>query len=147
MDKSIDWRTLPQYMMSIHRKWAAMEVAGWKTDEVRVSAPKVDRSKGAVVWLYETKRGGGCRAVSAVFYCPAIHPVSGKALIERRRELSTRSRLSIEELLDYKGEHRLLYFWEIGDIRWLPQPIPLSAFGMERPPMSWCRCKVPEGLQ
>lgn len=146
MGKSDDWQSLPQYMMSSRPNWVRLDLAVEKTDEVRRTAPRLDRKKGAVVWLYETKNGEGRGAVVAAFWCPAVHPVSTQTLAARSVEMERRSRLTMEELLLYKGARRLLYFWEIGEIRALTHAIPVSAFGLTCPPQSWCRCKVPEGI-
>lgn len=143
MEKGIDWRSLPQYMQSIRPEYVQMELDYVKSDEVRRTAPKIDRGRGAVVWVYETKAGGGRGAVVAAYFCPAVHPISGRTLDSRGPEMEQRSGLELAELWLYKGARRLLYFWEIGEIAELPKPQPVSAFGLKCPPQSWCKCKAP----
>ena len=43
--------------------------------------------------------------------------------------------------LDAYGQGKRLYGWKIANVRQYADPKPLSAFGLSRPPQSWCYVK------
>ena len=78
--------------------------------------------------------------------------IVGEMLIDRVEELpfdgtsykmpeSGNCCLTEEQLYDY-GKGKKLYGWHIASVQLYEIPVPLSDFGLKRPPQSWCY--VPE---
>ena len=132
----------PVYMMSINPEWLKLELRGKKLAEVRKSAPRLKPGEGATVYVYETRRGGGRGAVVARFHCPAVHRIDCWRNMATWETWSRMSCLGVDDLMIYRGNGRFLAFWEIEGIEELPEILPATAFGLKRPPQSWC--KVPE---
>lgn len=134
-----------QYILSVRPEWLALELAGQKVMEVRRTAPK-RMPAGAVVWVYETRAGGGRGAVVARFRCPKVHTAFFGSM--RMAQLGRLACLTRDELYLYGAGRRMLRFWEIEEIRALETPLPVQAFGLKSPPMSWatvqCAPDLPE---
>lgn len=99
---------------------------------------------GRRTFLYETKDGGGCGMVVGevvisdvrrYFKLTDIFYILGSYL-----RLTC---LSKEELYRFAGKKRVLYAHELKHVNKYRKPIPLSEFGLKRPPLTWCYCIDP----
>ena len=104
-------------LLSLRRPYTALMLAGKKTLEIRKTAPKAAQTAmpDLRVLLYETRSAGGCGMVLGMVRCRAVHPVRGIDL----QEVCARACLTSAEPVT------------------VPQPLPLTAFGVGCAPQSW----------
>lgn len=159
-------------LISIQPKWCELIASGKKTVEIRKTKPKLDAP--FKVYIYETKAydtlfgngkpkklcvGGG--KVIGEFVCNNIDFLDEGCLFEGLDEISNSrveedSCLTIDELLNYKGDRYEIYGWHISDLVIYDKPKELSEFRsynvrtylengypmptheLKRPPQSWC---------
>ena len=128
-------------MLSIHHKYAELIFSGEKTIEIRKTAPS-GGSFPYIIFMYETKRGGGAGAVVGFFKCGAIIKTNAfskkfsKEAETYKKETAERACLSVEELESYAGGGSIRGLTVETAIRF-PQPRPLSDFGLSKAPQSW----------
>ena len=128
-------------MLSIHHKYAELIFSGEKTIEIRKTAPS-GGSFPYIIFMYETKRGGGAGAVVGFFKCGAIiktNAFSKKFFKEAetyKKETAERACLSVEELESYAGGGSIQGL-TVETAICFPQPRPLSDFGLSKAPQSW----------
>lgn len=126
-------------ILSIHPKWANLIYEGKKTIEWRKNIPL---SQTETVYLYET--APVCK-VTGFFKYYAYTRVS-KTHLELNKDLLTeKSCVPIEDIRKYFGKSEKIFGWlcNAGPRRnQFANPVPLSEFGIKRPPQSWCYTKV-----
>ena len=91
-------------------------------------------------------------AVVAEFTCDCVESLtshSSGAAYGYRQPLNGCTCLSVKELYAYgmsanKGL-REIFSWHISDLKCYDRPLKLSAFGLKRPPQSWCYVQEWEG--
>lgn len=118
---------MAEILMSIHGKYADMIFSGEKTVELRKTAP-VSTNDEITVYLYNTDTKGvsGRMTVAEV-----------RELTEITESLADSAGLSVEEILEYKGEGRL-YGWFIECADYFDEDwLRLGDFGVKRAPQSW----------
>ena len=116
-------------MLSIHHIHAERIFKGEKTLEIRKTAP---RGAPFIVYMYETKSGGGAGAVVGQFNCKAViktDAFSGWSeepyLKETRELIIKKSCLSFSELVEYaKGGDICALI--VSEVTRYPTPLPLS---------------------
>lgn len=122
-------------ILSIKPKWAELIYSGKKTIEWRKSFPKEFISNETKVYLYETApvcKVTGFFILDSVLFLPTV--TFDRGISQSHIDNGC---VSIEELTKYKGESSSIYGWYVT----LPckrDPLPLSYFGLNRPPQSWC---------
>lgn len=148
-------------LMSLKDKWWRKMLSGEKTEEIRKTMPrqieceaeggKFKYPDGFRVYVYLSGTGHiighfDCRniemfdsAFSEWAYSVAppgsIMPMSDTAAFKRMRENGC---LSDEQITDYFGDEDFkAYFWSVKNPTEYDAPIPLSDFGLKRPPQSW----------
>lgn len=120
---------------------------GHKTIEVRKTVPKCDYP--VRVLLCESGSGGQIKAeftMKRVLYADRIELIFRTDAV---RWAENASGLSSRELLDYAGDKRTLYFWEISDMVDYCSTEGyhvrnISEFGLKRTPQSWQYVKEEE---
>lgn len=134
-------------IMSIKPEWCDKIFSGKKMYEVRKTIPR-NMPENTKVYVYKSGSGTvvGEFTTTKVFkfpgpcvnheYYPAAEwlILSGTCLTSRK-------------LHDYIGDSKCFYEIEIGDPVLYKTPIPLSEFGLKRPPQSWCYAKDKTILQ
>ena len=155
-------------LISIQPKWCELIASGKKTVEVRKTRPKLETP--FKVYIYETNwrdntywknhHNGRLGKVIGDFVCRNIDFLQERDLFEGMDEISNSrieeySCLSIDELLQYKGNKEEIYGWHISDLVIYDKPRELSEFKqfvdrskgqryhedmlyLQRPPQSWC---------
>ncbi len=139
-------------IISIRPEWTRKIRTGEKTVEVRRTYPGMVYLP-FTAYIYETvaafdgKRGTG--AVIGEFICNDVFDIR----YERSDDLFTKRYsfsypagsdcLSAVALSQYLGR-RDGYGWNITELKIYDKPIPLAAFGMEKPPQSWRYCRKVE---
>jgi len=122
---------MTEIMMSIQPQWVAKIMNLSKRWEMRKTRP---RNKGPYrVYIYQTDGGG----VIGEFVCDAFQEV-GPGEITRRVLRDTQ--LTEGEAFRY-ANGKTVYLWRIRSLVCYPEPKPLSAYGLDRPPQSWCYVK------
>ena len=131
-------------MLSIQPKWCELIASGKKTVEVRKTKPKIDVPFKC--YIYETnwkdntywknRHKGKLGKVIGEFVCDEIETLTERDLFEGMDEISNSrieeySRLSIDELLQYKGNKQEIYAWHISDLVIYDKPKELSEFYVE----------------
>lgn len=129
-------------MLSIHHKYAELIFSGKKTLEIRKSAPK-NCSSPYIIYMYETKQGGGAGAVVGFFQSgiTVIMGGFGKSLYDEdydkaRADFAREACLTENELTAYANGKNLYGISVSVPIRF-PRPRPLSDLGLSRAPQSW----------
>lgn len=122
-------------LLSVSKPHTTNINSGAKTSELRTRAPKIDTP--FLVYMYETKQDGGCGKVVSKWICndtfewlmymgvPAHLPKVACVDIEHIKRYSDNGRKNITEI-------------KIKDVIVYDDPIPLSRFGIDRPPQNWC---------
>lgn len=116
-------------MLSLKPYWGRKILSGEKTADIRKSMP---RGEGPFrVLLYETRFEKGCGAVvgECVCYCADQ--------IRDYNAVTAFSLLSVPELAEYAGNQKI-YAWFLAEVARYSTPRPLSDFGLQRAPQSWC---------
>ncbi len=122
---------MTEILISIQPKWCEKIMKlqkRWEMRKVRPTAPGPYR-----VFIYQTEGGG----VIGEFVCDAFETVSPGGLT---REVLNDTQLTREEALAYM-DGKPVYLWRIRSLVDYPEPKPLSAYGLDRAPQSWCYLK------
>lgn len=115
-------------LQSIRPKWTELIFTGQKHKELRKSKP-ADIEYPFKVCVYETKPGAG--AVIGEYTCKVI------ATSNLPEYFVQGSCVPLDDIEAYMGKGRLSA-WDISNVVLYSQPVPLSEFGLSRPPQSWC---------
>lgn len=135
-------------LLPIHHIHDERILSGEKDLEIRKTAPS-GGNYPYIIYMYETKGHGGAGAVVGFFKCSCIlktnafgsglHASEGDAI---RTEFMRRACLSLDELAAYaRGDD--LYGLVVSTPIRFPRPRPLSDFGIDRAPQSWCYLRSP----
>ena len=119
---------MTEILISIQPKWCEKIMKLEKRWEMRKRRPKEPGPYR--VYIYQTENGG----VIGEFVCDCFQEVGPG---EITREVLRDTMLSLKEALDYAGG-MTVYLWRIRSLIEYSKPRPLSAYGLERPPQSWC---------
>ncbi len=111
-------------IMSIKPKWFDLIASGKKTIELRKSRPMRNYR---LLWFYVSGTGQvkGSAIVTSVFEIDILF---------YGRSMEQQSCVPLNFAASYAGQNPL-YAWRIENFQ--PVSLPLSAFGLKRPPMSW----------
>lgn len=119
---------MTEIMISIKPEWVEKIFQLRKTWELRKTMPK-----GAcpfTCYIYQTGNGG----VVGSFICDCIDEIRPKDI----NEITLKDTCVMIDDALYYASGKLLYKWRIRSIVEYMSPRPLSAYGLERPPQSWC---------
>lgn len=116
-------------ILSVRPKWLDLIFKFIKSIEVRKSAPKLKAP--FKVYLYETKQGIGAVVGECVCFC------AEKVGTMDFSSITAGSCLEISEIREY-ARGRSVYGWYLSNVIRYEKPKPLSAFGIDRAPQSWC---------
>ena len=120
-----------EILISIQPKWCEKILKLEKRWEMRKTIPK---AKGPFrVFIYQTEGGG----VVGEFVCDSFTEVDPGEITKR---ILTDTQLTKQEALEY-ADGKTVYLWRIRSLVDYPEPKPLSAYGLDRPPQSWCYLK------
>lgn len=147
-------------LISIRPKWCGLIASGKKTVEVRKNHPKLetpfkcyiyctkpsfphedflvfDAGKNKVKSFY----GGG--KIIGEFVCDSIYTLlfyaSDTSFFDTEPSLPVPGTcLTDREIVDYLGNGRTGYGWQISDLVIYDKPKSLNEFRLTRPPQSWC---------
>lgn len=126
-------------MLSVRPKWCEKIISGEKTVEVRKAVPKVEQPFEC--YIYCTRSGvargalGKQGKVIGEFVCEQIKDY-GIVRPETYGEYAGTG-LSAAEMAAYSAG-RPVYGWRISDLRIYDTPRELTAYGIKRPPQSFC---------
>ena len=122
---------MTEVLISIQPKWVEKILTLQKRWEMRKTRP---RQKGPYrVFIYKTEGGG----VIGEFVCDAFQEIGPD---EISKEVLRDTMLTAKEAIAYAGG-MTVYLWRIRSLVDYPEPKPLSAYGLDRPPQSWCYVK------
>jgi predicted transcriptional regulator len=122
---------MTEILISIQPKWVEKIMTLAKRWEMRKTMPK---TKGPFrCFIYQTEGGG----VVGEFVCDSFTEVEPGEITKR---VLTDTMLTKQEALDYAAG-KTVYLWRIRSLVDYPEPKPLSAYGLERAPQSWCYLK------
>lgn len=122
---------MTEILISIQPKWVEKIMTLAKRWEMRKTMPK---TKGPFrCFIYQTEGGG----VVGEFVCDSFTEVEPGEITKR---VLTDTMLTKQEALDYAAG-KTVYLWRIRSLVDYPEPKPLSAYGLDRPPQSWCYVK------
>lgn len=121
-------------LLSIQRIHCRRILSGDKVIEIRKTCPNGDIPFR--IFIYETKSDHGAGAVVGECTCyyitaPQFMPSS---------PIIVGSCLLYEQILNY-AKGKPFYGWYVADVIKYDAPRPLSSFGIERAPQSWCYLK------
>lgn len=125
-------------LLPIRRQHAANIYAGTKTVELRKTVPRFDPGNYNPakypfrVYMYESKADGGAGAITGFFSCPGYLGTCGQYM----EDMAQRAQVSMDYLLEYAAGG-WVYGWEAREPTRLPEPVALSAIGIDRAPQSW----------
>ncbi len=122
---------MTEIMISIQPKWVEKILTLAKRWEMRKTMPRQKRPFRC--FIYQTEGGG----VVGEFVCDSFTEVEPGEITKR---VLTDTMLTKQEALDYAGG-KTVYLWRIRSLVDYPEPKPLSAYGLDRPPQSWCYVK------
>ena len=127
-------------LLSLHPKWWTKMLTGEKVIEVRKSKPSNREPNEKVkVIVYVTGNVG----VVGEFICDGFYKIRMLPTIQlnigiEHIDLCSASCLSSEELVKYAGKrYKPMWGWSVTNVKDYGHPIPLSEFGLSRPPQSW----------
>ncbi len=115
-------------LQSIRPEWTKLIFTGQKRKELRKSKPAGIKFPFKV-YVYETKPGAG--AVIGEYTCKVI------ATSKLPEYFINGSCVPLEDIKAYMGKGKLAA-WDISNVVLYSKPVPLSDFGLSRPPQSWC---------
>lgn len=122
---------MTEILISIQPKWVAKILDLSKRWEMRKTIPK---AKGPFrVFIYQTEGGG----VVGEFVCDSFTEVDPGEITKR---ILTDTQLTKQEALEY-ADGKTVYLWRIRSLVDYPDPKPLSLYGLDRAPQSWCYVK------
>lgn len=125
-------------LLPIRKQHAANIYAGTKTVELRKTVPRFDPGSYNLakhpfrVYMYESKADGGAGAVTGFFDCPGYLGTCGQYM----EDMAQRAQVSMDYLLEYAAGG-WVYGWMVNGPQRLPEPVALSALGIDRAPQSW----------
>lgn len=125
-------------LLPIRKQHAANIYAGTKTVELRKTAPRFhpgswNPAKYPLrVYLYESKADGGDGAVTGFFDCPGYLGTRG----EQKQDIARMAQVSMDYLLEYAAGG-WVYAWKVKNPTRFPEPVALSALGIDHAPQSW----------
>ena len=122
---------MAEIMISIQPKWVEKILTLAKRWEMRKTMPR--RTGPYRCFIYQTEGGG----VVGEFVCDSFTEVDPGEITKR---VLTDTQLTMQEALDYAAGNTV-YLWRIRSLVDYPEPKPLSAYGLDRPPQSWCYVK------
>lgn len=131
-------------MLSVRPEWSDLILLGEKKVECRKSWPKKIKPPFRV-YQYETAASGGAGAVVAEWTCKMIcavltYPEYFNKYPLFHEKAIREARMTDDEVESY-GKGRTVGGLVISDMKVYDAPRPLSDFGLERPPQSWCYVK------
>ena len=121
-----------EVLQSIKSKWAGMIFGGIKTKELRKSKP-VGIEYPFKVYVYETMLTDA-GAVIGEYICNGITTSNLPEYFEKD------SCVPLEDIKKYMGKGKISA-WNVTEPVLYAKPVPLSEFGLKRPPQSWCYLK------
>lgn len=122
---------MTEIMISIRPEWVDKIMKLEKRWEMRKTRP---RQTGPYrVFIYETEGGG----VVGEFICDAFQEIGPD---EISKEVLRDTMLTAKEAIEYAGG-MTVYLWRIRSLVDYREPRALGAYGLERPPQSWCYVK------
>lgn len=122
---------MTEIVISIKPEWVEKIFQLRKTWELRKTMPK-----GAcpfTCYIYKTGNGG----VVGSFVCDCVDVIRSKDITEKALEDTC---ISLEDALAY-ADGKTVYKWRIRSVVDYPNPRPISKYGLEKPPQSWCYVK------
>ncbi len=147
-------------MISIRPKWCELITSEEKTIELRKTRPKLETPFKCYIYCTKSKEpfsyvtdkpidrscgkmyrfiSGG--VVIGEFICDKIFPISieysDPNCYIAQKEFPY-IRMTDKEIIDYLGNGKIVYSWHISWLKRYHNPQALSAFGLKRPPQSWC---------
>ena len=142
-------------MISIRPKWCELIANGEKTIEVRKNCPRLVKPFKCYIYCTSIKymnldeyvelhRATGGKIdqwhgkVIGEFVCDKIEtkPFGNGIAAYYSNEVGTC--LSDTVLRLYASKGKPLYFWHISELKIYDEPKELTAFGLKKPPQSWC---------
>ena len=117
-------------LLSIRPKWCRLILTKEKIVEIRKNAPKLGNTHAFRVLLYETKAGRGAVVGEAICFAIVKQEKADNGLAEL-------SCLRLDQITEY-AHGKPVFGWYLGKVIEYQQPHPLSEYGLERPPQSWC---------
>ncbi len=118
---------MTEILISIQPKWVEKIMTLAKRWEMRKTIPK--RTGPFRCYIYQTEGGG----VVGEFVCDSFTEVDPGEIAKR---VLADTQLTLKEALDYAAGNTV-YLWRIRSLVDYPEPKPLSAYGLDRPPQSW----------
>ena len=122
---------MTEILISIQPKWVEKIMTLAKRWEMRKTMPK--KQGPFRCFIYQTENGG----VVGEFVCDTFTEVEPGEITKR---VLTDTQLTMKEALEYAAGSTV-YLWRIRSLVDYPEPKPLSAYGLDRPPQSWCYVK------
>ena len=120
-----------EIMISIRPEWVDKIMKLQKRWEMRKTRPM--QTGPYRVFIYETEGGG----VVGEFICDAFQEIGPD---EISKEVLRDTMLTAKEAIEYAGG-MTVYLWRIRSLVDYREPRALGAYGLERPPQSWCYVK------
>ena len=131
-----------EIIMSIKPKWCEDIFNGKKRYEVRKTIPK-NMKTNTKVYVCQSGSGGVVGEFTAIkvfkFPGPCVEPEYYQSI---EWLFLAGTCLTSRQLLDYLGDAKYFYEIVIKNPVIYETPIPLSEFGLNRPPVSWCYAKT-----
>ena len=116
-------------VISIQPKWVSKFDDGSKTDELRKTSPAHIKEFPFKVFIYETKPGAGSVVAEADCIDITITADTEKAA------KATAVPIDIAQKYLNGGDARI---WHFENYKRYDKPLPITDFGMEKAPQSWC---------
>ena len=136
-----------EIIMSIKPKWCEDIFNGKKWYEVRKTIPK-NMKTNTKVYVCQPGSGGVVGEFTAIKVFKFPGPCVGRKYYQSIEWLFLAGTcLTSRQLLDYLGDAKHFYEIVIKDPVLYKTQIPLSEFGLKRPPVSWCYVKDKTILQ
>lgn len=126
---------MPDILLSIRPRWLRKIFDGEKTVELRKSRPNGDTVLPVKVYFYETRAGRG--AVVGEGLCYFIEKTEKPPY---SYSLVLCSGLMAPDISRY-ANGKPIYGWYLSKVVEYKTPRPLSDFGLNRAPQSWCYVK------
>lgn len=152
---------LPEVMLSVQRQWCEKIASKKKTVEVRKTRPKIQTPFKCYIYctkenidtcpknIWWRKDKTGFRhimngKVIGEFVCDEIlcfpyveGEEAGECVYHITTEIGEQTCLDYGDVVNY-GNGKTICFWHISKLIIYDKPKELSAFGLKRPPQSWC---------
>jgi len=120
---------MTEIMISIKPEWCEKIISLHKRYEIRKTMP-TSRSLPFNCLIYQSGGGG----VIGEFTCDSIEDIRPDEITKEKLKDTC---LSVEQAKDYAAG-MTLYKWSIRSLVVYPEPRPISLYGLDRPPQSWC---------